>query len=129
MAPYKETSRGQGLLLPIDLSEQLIPGTYEDTLNRLLDSEIDIRIFDLKYRNDDTGAPAIELRILLKIILYCYYMGVTSSRKIAKLCKALTRFVLRGEEKVSIQWQLYCIVHNIGKCNMALRSKKVLKSA
>jgi hypothetical protein len=44
-------------------------------------------------------------------------------------CKGLTRFGLRGEEKVSIQWQLYCIVHNIGKCNMAERAKKALKTA
>jgi transposase len=88
MARYKETTRGQGLLLPVDLSEQLIPGTYEDTLNHLLDSEIDLSIFDLKYKNDFTGAPAIEPRILLKIILYCYYMGVISSRKIAALCRS-----------------------------------------
>jgi hypothetical protein len=44
-------------------------------------------------------------------------------------CKSLTRFGLRGEEKVSIQWQLYCIVHNIGKCTMALRAKKARKAA
>jgi transposase len=87
MARYKETTRGQGLLLPIDLSEQIIPGAYEDTLSRLLDNEIDLSIFDYKYTNDCTGAPAIEPRILLKIILYCYSMGVTSSRKIAALCK------------------------------------------
>jgi hypothetical protein len=44
-------------------------------------------------------------------------------------CKGLNRFSLRGEAKVSIQWQLYCIVHNIGKCTMALRAKKVRKAA
>ena len=34
-------------------------------------------------------------------------------------CKGITRFTLRGSEKVNIQWKLYCIVHNIGKCNGA----------
>jgi hypothetical protein len=31
-------------------------------------------------------------------------------------CKGLKRFTLRGKEKVNGQWQLYCIVHNLGKC-------------
>ena len=31
-------------------------------------------------------------------------------------CKRLDRFLLRGCEKVNGQWQLYCMVHNLGKC-------------
>jgi transposase len=31
-------------------------------------------------------------------------------------CKGLDRFLLRGREKVNGQWQLYCMVHNLGKC-------------
>jgi len=31
-------------------------------------------------------------------------------------CKGLNRFMLRGKKKVNGQWQLYCIVHNLGKC-------------
>jgi len=85
MARYKNTEKGQGLFLSVDLSEQIVPGTYEYTLKRLIDNKLDLRIFDRKYNNDKTGAPAIEPGILLKIILYCYSMGVISSRKIAKL--------------------------------------------
>jgi transposase len=33
-----------------------------------------------------------------------------------RYCKGLNRFTLRGKEKVSGQWLLYCIVHNLGKC-------------
>jgi transposase len=44
-------------------------------------------IFDGKYNNDLTGAAAIEPGILLKIILYCYSLGIISSRKIAKMSK------------------------------------------
>ena len=71
MAHYKETERGQGLFLTINLAEQLIPGTFEYTLNRLIDNRLDLSIFDRKYNNDYTGAAAIEPRLLLKIILYC----------------------------------------------------------
>jgi hypothetical protein len=38
-------------------------------------------------------------------------------------CKGITRFMLRGGGKVNIQWKLYCIVHNIGKCNMVYKRK------
>jgi hypothetical protein len=33
-----------------------------------------------------------------------------------KLLKGMNRFSLRTKIKVNIQWLLYCIVHNIGKC-------------
>ena len=38
-------------------------------------------------------------------------------------CKGISRFTLRGKMKVSIQWQLYCLVHNIGKCNTAEKGR------
>jgi len=87
MAHYKETEKGQGLFLTVNLSKQLVPGTYEYTLTRLIDNKLDLSIFDRKYNNDYTGAAAIEPRILLKIILYCYSMGIISSRKISKMCQ------------------------------------------
>jgi hypothetical protein len=38
-------------------------------------------------------------------------------------CKGMNRFTLRSLIKVTIQWQLYCIVHNIGKCIRPLEAK------
>ena len=62
MARYRYTAKDQGLLVAVDLSEQLIPGTVEYTLKRLIDNKLDLRIFDRKYINDLTGAAAIEPR-------------------------------------------------------------------
>ncbi|MFK7855763.1 MAG: transposase [Granulosicoccus sp.] len=31
--------------------------------------------------------------------------------------KGLDRFSLRGKEKVNVQWQLFCLFHNIEKIN------------
>jgi len=87
MAHYKETEKGQGLFLTVNLSEQLLPGILEHTLNRLIDKKLDLSIFDRKYQNDETGAAAIQPGILLKIILYCYSLGIISSRKTAKICE------------------------------------------
>jgi hypothetical protein len=66
MARYKNTQKGQGLFLTVNLYDQIIPGTYEHTLNHLIDKKLDLSIFDRKYNNDETGSPAIEPRILLK---------------------------------------------------------------
>jgi len=60
MQRYKEVEKGQGLLLPVVLSEQLVSGTFEHVLKELLDNKIDLSIFDYKYKNDLTGAKAIE---------------------------------------------------------------------
>ena len=45
-------------LLPIDLRQQLLPGTFGHALDYLIDNEIDLSGFDARYRNDRTGASA-----------------------------------------------------------------------
>jgi transposase len=87
MARYKEYDYSQGKFIPIHFDKQIIPGSFEHTLHYLIDNEIDLSIFDLRYQNDDTGAPAYDPAILLKIILYAYSRGITRSRQIARCCE------------------------------------------
>jgi transposase len=68
-------------------AKQIQPGTFEFTLNHLIDNELDLSCFDSGFKNDETGAPAFDPRILLKIILFAYSRGITSSRRIAKCCE------------------------------------------
>lgn len=86
MARYKEYSYEQGKFIPIHFDKQILPGTFEYTLSYLIDDEIDLSVFDQRYSNDETGAPAYDPAILLKIILYAYSRGIVSSRKIAQCC-------------------------------------------
>jgi transposase len=87
MARYKEYDYSQGKFIAIKFDRQILLGTFEYTLHYLIDKEIDLSEFDLRYRNDETGAPAYDPAILLKIILYAYSRGMTSSRKIAQCCQ------------------------------------------
>src|SRR3989344_1867288 len=87
MARYKDYSYDQQKLLPVRYSEQILPGTFEYTLGYVIDHEIDLSVFDARYRNDEGGAPAYDPRILLKIILFAYSRGVVSSRRIESLCR------------------------------------------
>jgi transposase len=87
MARFKHYDYGQMKMLPVSFQEQILPGTFEFTLNHLIDHEIDLTVFEHRYRNDETGAPAYDPAILLKVILYAYSRGVTSSRSIERLCR------------------------------------------
>src|SRR3990172_2105082 len=87
MARYKDYSYDQQKLLPVRYSEQILPGTFEYTLGVVIDHELDLSVFDVRYRNDDGGAPAYDPRLLLKIILFAYSRGVVSSRRIEGLCR------------------------------------------
>ena len=87
MARYKPYNYSQGKFLSVFFDKQILPGTFEYTLNYLIDEEIDLSIFDWRYNNDETGAPAYDPAILLKIILYAYSRGITSSREIARCCE------------------------------------------
>jgi transposase len=87
MARYRPYNYNQGKFIPISFDKQILPGTFEYTLNYLIDHELDLSVFDDRYENDDTGAPAYDPAILLKIILYAYSRGITSCRKIEQCCR------------------------------------------
>ena len=87
MARYKSYSYAQGKFIPVHFEKQIIPGTFEYSLNHLVDHELDLSIFDERYRNEETGATAYDPRILLKIILFAYSRGIVHSRRIAQACE------------------------------------------
>ena len=87
MARYKDYSYEQTKLIPIAFSQQILPGTFEYTLNYLIDNEFDLTVFEQRYHNDETGAPAYDPAILLKIVLYGYSRGMMSSRQIERCCR------------------------------------------
>jgi len=82
MARYKKYNYNQSKLIPVYFKDQILPGTFEYALNHIVDNELDLSIFLDRYKNDQTGASAFDSAILLKIILFAYSHGITSSRKI-----------------------------------------------
>ncbi|KUO66748.1 MAG: hypothetical protein APF84_14655 [Gracilibacter sp. BRH_c7a] len=87
MPKYKHYSYDQTILIPIDYQKQLIPGTFEHTLNYLVDNKMDLSIFEKYYNNDITGAPAWDPAIMLKIVIFGYSKGILSSRSLAEACQ------------------------------------------
>jgi transposase len=86
MPRFKPYSYEQMLMIPVDLKNQLQPGTFEFALNEIID-EMDLSIFEGRFHNDETGAPAYDPAVLLKIVLFAYSRGITSSREIERACR------------------------------------------
>ena len=87
MARFKDYDYNQSKLIPIRYADQILPGSFEYTVNYLIDNEIDMSVFNHWFKNDDIGAPAYDPALLLKIILVAYSRGVTTSRRIERLCR------------------------------------------
>ena len=79
MARYKAIDRSPRFL-PVVLSERIQPGTFEFTLDWLVDNELDLSALDARFNNAETGAPAYDSRVMLKIVLLAYSRGLISSR-------------------------------------------------
>ena len=93
MARYKDYNYEQSKLIPIAFSKQIYPGTFEYTLSYLVDHIIDLSVFDTRFHNDETGAPAYDPAVLLKIVLYAYSRGILSSREIERACRENVLFM------------------------------------
>ena len=92
MARYKHIDTSPRFLA-VDLSKQLLPGSFEHALDHLVDHELDLSGFDTRYQNDKTGATAYPPAILLKVILFAYSQGIISSRQIERACRDHVTFI------------------------------------
>lgn len=93
MPRFKPTNPAQGLFLPVYLDRQLQEGTFEFAIDHIIENDLDLSHLENRYKNDDTGAPAYNPRILLKIVLFAYSRGITSSRDIARCCEENVVFI------------------------------------
>ena len=101
MARYKPQER-HSLLLPVVLSEQLVPGSFAFALKYLVDHELDLSALDAEFKNDEVGASAYDPRVMLKIVLLAYSQGIISSRGIESLCLRNVQFIaISGDSQPS----------------------------
>ena len=85
MAKFTPYNYDQHSMIVINYKEQLQPGTFEHAIHYLIEYKLDLPIFDHCYHN---ARPAYDPSILLKIILFAYAKGITSSRERQWCCEA-----------------------------------------
>ena len=101
MARYKPQDRNS-LLLPVVLSEQIVPGSFAFALDYLVDNELDLSVLDAQFKNDQVGAFAYDPRVMLKIVLLAYSQGLISSRVIEQACARNVQFIaISGDSQPS----------------------------
>lgn len=101
MARYKPQDHNS-LLLPVVLSDQIVPGSFAFALNYLVDHELDLAPLDAQFKNDEVGASAYDPRVMLKIVLLAYSQGIISSRGIEQACARNVQFIaISGDSQPS----------------------------
>ena len=87
MPRFKPYDYAQLQMIPVALTDQLLPGTLEAAIRYLVEQRLDTSIFDARYANDQTGCRAYDPKVLLKVILLGYARGLLSSRRIERACR------------------------------------------
>jgi transposase len=114
MARYKEVDRSPRFL-PVVLSEQILPGTFEFTLDHLVEKELDLSALDARFNNDETGAPAYDPRVMLKIVLLGYSRGLVSSRAIEQACRQNVMFIALSGDAAPSYTHIAKFVRELGE--------------
>jgi len=100
MAKFKRYDYSQKVLIPVSLEEQLVPGSLEFAIHTLIETRMDLSVFEGRYKNDATGRSAYDPRILLKVVLLGYSRGLISSRQIERAChENVTFMALSGNQR------------------------------
>jgi transposase len=100
MAKFKRYDYSQKVLIPVCLEEQLVPGSLEFAIHMLIETRMDMSVFEGKYKNDATGRSAYDPKILLKVVLLAYSRGLISSRDIERACcENVTFMALSGNQR------------------------------
>lgn len=87
MSRFKHYNCDQDAMVVVNYQEQLQPGTFEHAVHYLIECKLDLSVFHPNYRNEHTGRLAYDPAILLKLILFAYSKGITSSREMQWCCE------------------------------------------
>ena len=98
MARYKPYDVNQDKFIAVSFCDQILPGSFEQALCEIVDQPLDLSPFAQRYANDETGRWAYDPAVLLKIVLYGYYKGLLSSRRLAETCERNIQFMARSAD-------------------------------
>ena len=93
MSNFLDDNLNQNVFYDINFLEILGDNTFEYCLYHLLENDDLLSDFYLRYKNKHVGRKAYPPALLLRIIFYAYYRGITSSRVIERSCKTDFKFI------------------------------------
>lgn len=93
MANYLDDDLNQSVFLDFNFLEILGEKTFERGLYTLLTETLELSEFHSRYKNNTVGRKAYPPALLLRIIFFAYYRGITSSRVIERSCQTDLKFM------------------------------------
>ena len=88
---FRSYDQYQSFLLPPSLDDWLPDGHTARFVSEVVDYMLDLSAVYASYTNA-TGAPPFDPRMMLKLVIYAYSTGVTSSREIERRCQVDVAF-------------------------------------
>lgn len=88
---FRSYEQHQSFLLPPSLDDWLPDGHTARFVSEVVDDMLDLSAIYASYTNT-TGAPPLDPRMMLKLVVYAYSIGVTSSREIERRCQTDVAF-------------------------------------
>lgn len=125
MARFKPVEKGL-LLLPVDLAQQIVPGSFEYALCYLVDHELDLTELRGRFKNDEQGASAYDPAVLIKIVLLAYSRGIVGSRKIEAACRQNILFMAVSGDSQPHFTTLAAFVSDLGETAAKLFAQVLL---
>lgn len=93
MPNYLDDNLRQTVFLDVNFLEVLGDKTFESSLYTLITETLDLTEFHNRYKNKRVGRKAYPPALLLRVIFYAYYRGITSSRVIERCCQTDLKFM------------------------------------
>lgn len=93
MSNFLNDNLNQSVFFDINYLEVLGENTFEYCLYHLLENDDLLSDFYSRYKNKHVGRKAYPPALLLRVIFYAYYRGITSSRVIERSCKTDLKFI------------------------------------
>ena len=60
MPKFKSYNYDQTIMVPVNLQDQLVPGSLEFAIHYLVDNEIGLSGFEARFKNDEEGRPGYD---------------------------------------------------------------------
>ena len=83
---YLPYDQDQGLLLPPSVRDWVEPGDLAHLIDDVVEC-LELRAIESVYAREQRGGPPYHPRMMTKLWLYAYAVGVTSSRRLATLVR------------------------------------------
>ena len=100
MARFKSYNTRQTFMTVVDPDIILKENGLLRVIEEFIEGHVSLDVFERKYDNNDTGAPGIHPKLMLKLIFYSYANGVYSSRRMEDRIRYDTNYIyLTGNHK------------------------------